>query len=43
MLFVVLFSKRIIYSFQVGPKFGYKFGILGKCSKQTFGKDLGKL
>ncbi len=25
------------------PKFGYKFGISGKCSQQTFGKDFSKL
>ncbi len=29
--------------FKVGPKFGYKFRIFGKCLKQIFGKDFGKL
>ncbi len=35
--------QKFVHSFQVGPKFGYKFGIFMKCSKQIFGKDFGKL
>ncbi len=27
----------------MGSKFGYKFGIFGKCSKKVFDKDFGKL
>ncbi len=34
----VFHCKEIVCGFQVGPKFGYKFGIFGKCSKQAFGK-----
>ncbi len=42
MSFTFSFSK-CVYGFQVRPKFGNKFGIFGKCPKQTFDNDFGKL
>ncbi len=37
------FPKKKSVFFKVGPKFGYKFRISGKCLIQIFGKDFDKL
>ncbi len=40
--YLLFHFQKFVHGFLVGPKFGSKFGILGKCSKQIFGKYFSK-